>query len=157
MQCQAVEEDWIPIPSPYFPAATQEVQTPDVDLQEQLCLQKNIYYEARGEGVEGMKAVAAVVMNRTKSGRFPDTACGVVYQKYKKTCQFSWVCHPQKVKMVPTLWDEAGEIARDALSGQLIHRVGAAMFFHNRHIRPRWASQMTRVATISGHIFYRYR
>jgi spore germination cell wall hydrolase CwlJ-like protein len=50
------------------------------------CLAKAIYFEARGEPKEGMVEVANVVLNRVKSGKFPSSICGVVYQPK----QFSW-------------------------------------------------------------------
>ena len=58
------------------------------------CLNKNIWFEARGEPVEGWKAVFDVTLNRVKDKRWPDTVCKVVYQGYKDgskmSPQFSW-------------------------------------------------------------------
>lgn len=51
------------------------------------CIALAVYYESRGETVRGQKAVAAVVMNRVNSPKFPDTACRVVFQPK----QFSFV------------------------------------------------------------------
>ena len=42
------------------------------------CLATAVYFEARGESVEGQLAVARVVMNRASSGRYPPDWCGVV-------------------------------------------------------------------------------
>src|SRR5213592_3273583 len=53
------------------------------------CLATAVYFEARGESVEGQLAVARVVMNRAASGRYPPDWCGVVKQPY----QFSFVRH----------------------------------------------------------------
>ncbi len=53
-------------------------------VSEWQCMLKNIYHEARGEGVEGMKAVALVTLNRAKQQN--KTVCEVVYQRK----QFSW-------------------------------------------------------------------
>jgi N-acetylmuramoyl-L-alanine amidase len=39
-----------------------------------------IYGEARGEPYEGQVAVGAVILNRTKDSRFPQTIAGVIYQ-----------------------------------------------------------------------------
>lgn len=55
-------------------------------VKQQRCMAANIFHEARGEGIEGMKAVAAVVANRVMSEGYPSTICEVVHQKY----QFSW-------------------------------------------------------------------
>ena len=49
------------------------------------CLAKAVYFESKGEPLNGQLAVAEVVMNRAKSGRFANTLCGVV----KQPSQFS--------------------------------------------------------------------
>src|SRR5882672_11161357 len=51
------------------------------DRRNLACLARNVYFEARGEPTAGQYAVAEVTMNRKASGRYPDTVCGVVYQK----------------------------------------------------------------------------
>lgn len=43
-------------------------------------LARVVYGEARGEPYTGQVAVAAVVLNRVKSSKFPNTISGVVYQ-----------------------------------------------------------------------------
>jgi len=45
------------------------------------CLARNIYYEAGNESEEGKVAVGLVTINRSNSGEFPKTICGVVNQK----------------------------------------------------------------------------
>jgi N-acetylmuramoyl-L-alanine amidase len=46
------------------------------------CLAASIYFEAKGEPLEGQLAVAEVVKNRAGSGgRFPSSICQVVFQK----------------------------------------------------------------------------
>ena len=45
------------------------------------CLAQNIYYEAGNEVEEGRVAVGLVTINRSQSGRYPSTICGVVNQK----------------------------------------------------------------------------
>jgi len=45
------------------------------------CLAKNIYYEAASEPTEGKVAVGLVTINRSNSGNFPTTICGVVNQR----------------------------------------------------------------------------
>ena len=44
------------------------------------CLTQAVYYEARGEGRDGMKAVAQVVLNRVRHRAFPNSVCSVVFQ-----------------------------------------------------------------------------
>jgi spore germination cell wall hydrolase CwlJ-like protein len=45
------------------------------------CLARNIYYEAGSEPEEGKVAVGLVTINRSNSGEFPRTICGVVNQR----------------------------------------------------------------------------
>ncbi len=54
------------------------------------CLADNLYHEARGESLAGIKAVASVVLNRVASKRWPNSICKVVYQRK----QFSWANKP---------------------------------------------------------------
>src|SRR6185437_8364330 len=59
------------------------------------CLAEVLYYEARGEGIEGQKAVAEVVLQRTRDSNYPSTVCGVVYDGARHDshgCQFSFAC-----------------------------------------------------------------
>ena len=58
------------------------------------CLAEAIYFEARGEGVEGQFAVAEVILNRVDSPKFPNSICKVVRQGTgrKHACQFSYNC-----------------------------------------------------------------
>jgi len=53
------------------------------------CLAGAIYFESRNEPLDGQLAVGRVIVARAKSGRFPDSYCGVVYQP----SQFSFVRH----------------------------------------------------------------
>jgi len=45
------------------------------------CLARNIYYEAGSEPEEGKAAVGLVTINRSRSGEFPTSICGVVNQR----------------------------------------------------------------------------
>lgn len=123
---------------------------PVVDQKELLCLQKNIYYEARGEGMTGMKAIAAVTMNRVNDSRFPNSVCKVVYQR----SQFSWTANGGHKVTDKTAWQRAGVIAMRALNGTLNNPIKKAQYFHNRSVRPGWASRMRHVVTIGGHKFF---
>jgi hypothetical protein len=72
------------------------------------CLARTIYWEAKGEGEEGMRAVANVVLNRLGKPGFPDTVCGVVKEgQSQRKCQFSWWCDGR-----PDEAQDAGAYAR---------------------------------------------
>ena len=60
--------------------------TQTADAQQE-CLAGAVYFEAKGEPLNGQLTVAEVILNRARSGRFPASACGVVKQRG----QFSFI------------------------------------------------------------------
>lgn len=119
--------------------------------REEECLAGAIYFEAKSESLEGQHAVAEVIINRSESGRFPRTLCGVVYQP----SQFSFV----RGGRMPAInrgsrdWQEAVAIARVAMDESWESPAQDALFFHATRVSPRW--RLKRVATIGNHVFYR--
>lgn len=136
------------------------IETKELVAQDVECLAKNIYYEAGSESFEGKLAVAQVTINRTKSNRYPNNICGVVYQKNiingKTICQFSWVCEKLSSKKNEYMWEEALYIAKKALTEPIAHaKIAAhnAMYFHAVYINPGW-KKTGFVMRIGNHIFY---
>lgn len=121
------------------------------DLDDELrCLAGAVYFESRGESLAGQLAVAHVVINRAKSGRFPKSLCGVVHQP----SQFSFVRGGRMPAVRQgTQWNNAVAIAQIAREGSWKNQAPGALFFHARYVSPGW--RKTRVATIDNHIFYR--
>jgi hypothetical protein len=63
-------------------------------LAEHKCLSEVLYYEARGEGAGGQKAIAEVVFHRMNHGNYGHSICAVVYEGAKRSgCQFSFACN----------------------------------------------------------------
>jgi spore germination cell wall hydrolase CwlJ-like protein len=130
--------------------AQEEVKQEHV---ERYCLSQALYYEARGEGIEGQLAVADVILQRQRSKYHPDTICGVVYQPY----QFSFVMDGSMLREIDVdAWNRA-----DDLSGRILRNevktglTGRALFYHAKSVRPDWADSMIKTAEIGNHIFYR--
>ena len=119
------------------------------------CLATNMYYEARGEGEKGMTAVGHVVMNRVESSKFPSTPCGVIYQKNKKTCQFSWVCSNRLSVTNIKLYERAVMLAKNIYNGNSYDLTYGATFFHAVYVQPYWAKSFKKTTRIGNHIFYR--
>jgi N-acetylmuramoyl-L-alanine amidase len=123
----------------------------DVNDRDENCLASAIFYEARSEPFEGQLAVAQVILNRVKSGRFASSICGVVLQPG----QFSFV----RGGAIPSVaknsrdWREAVAIARIAQARLHSSSAANALFFHATHVNPKW--RLSRVASIGNHIFYR--
>jgi hypothetical protein len=130
--------------------------------QEQQCLAEAMYYEARGEGVEGQKAIAEVVLQRTHDHNFPSTICGVVYQGADvpgHICQFSFACDGElRVAKAQGAWQHAKVLADAIMTGamRLVGETGHAVAFHSVDVTPVWAATMIQTTQIGNHIFYRW-
>jgi len=122
------------------------------------CLAEAIYFEARGERMQGQVAVAEVILNRVDSRAWPDSVCGVVKQgtgrRYQ--CQFTYTCDGRADRVrEPRAWDRAAKIARLMLDGAPRGLTGGATHYHTTAVSPRWARAYPRTATIGVHHFYR--
>jgi spore germination cell wall hydrolase CwlJ-like protein len=125
------------------------------------CLAEAVYFEARGEAVRGQIAVAQVVMNRTFSGFYPNTVCGVVYQNKHRhyACQFTFACdNVADIVREPDMWDRAKKIAKAMLDGQLwLPEVAKSTHYHAYWVHPSWVSEMRKTYKFGVHTFYRPR
>jgi len=115
------------------------------------CLACAVYFESKGESLEGQLAVARVIINRAKSGRFASSLCGVVYQPG----QFSFVRGGgmPSIRTGSESWREAVAIAQIALDDSWDSKAEGALFFHARRVSPGWGKRQ--LAAIDNHIFYR--
>jgi len=124
-----------------------------LDVPEEInCLAGAIYFEARNEPLDGQLAVGRVIVARTKSGRFPASYCGVVYQP----SQFSFVRHHAMptIKTASPTWRKAVAIARIAHDGRWKSPAEGALYFHAARVHAHWPNAV-RVAQIENHVFYR--
>jgi len=125
------------------------------------CLAEAMYYEARGEGVDGQEAVAEVVLQRTRNRNYGNTVCSVVYEGIEPgrlDCQFSFACDgSRKRAKEESVWVETKLLAEKIMSGQvkLSNRTRQAIAYHNVDVTPFWSASMYRTAQIGNHIFYR--
>ena len=114
------------------------------------CLAEAVYYEARGEPIQGRAAVAYVVLNRAESGKFPETPCAVVAEG----CQFSYRCDGRPEALaVRADRDAAFATAKAVLTGAVADPTNGALFFHASRIAPagsRPAPASARSATTSS-------
>ena len=129
--------------------AVSQRSVPAQISRETECLAKTVYFEARGEPLEGQLAVAQTVLNRTKSDLFPNSICAVVRQpaqfSFMQGQSFPAVDHKSKA------WKKAITIALIAKEGWP-GKARKALFFHARYVSPQW--NRPRVARIGTHIFY---
>ncbi|KRE17911.1 hypothetical protein ASE63_01585 [Bosea sp. Root381] len=129
--------------------------------KQQRCLAEAVYFEARSESEDGRAAVAQVVLNRVKSGLYPDSVCGVVYQNSHRylACQFTFTCEGKSLRITePGPWRAAVRIAREVFEGTTyLADVGASTHYHAQYVRPYWAKKLKKMDTIGQHVFYKLR
>lgn len=143
--------------------AVSEHKTPKITSVD--CLAANLFFEARGESVQGMKAVAKVTLNRVNSKKYPSNICSVVFQRK----QFSWTHQQTWVRIDKVLrgsvsnfkmqdrkaYDKAQKIAQSALKNGLNVLPDDSLHYHATHVNPKWSKKMRKYATIGNHTFYR--
>jgi spore germination cell wall hydrolase CwlJ-like protein len=128
-----------------------EMSSVDPRDEQAECLASAVYWESKGEPLAGQLAVAEVIINRARSGRFAPTLCGVITQR----SQFSFV-RGGRIPAPPrsaAAWRTAVAIAHIALDDLADSPVSTALFFHARYVSPGW--RLRRLASVGNHIFYR--
>ncbi len=120
---------------------------------EQDCLASAVYFEARGEPLQGQLAVADVVLNRAASGRYPATICGVVLQPW----QFSFVNRTGRIPNADRsseAWRKAVAVARIAQAGTARAVAPDVLWYHADYVSPSWGRRLACQDKIGLHIFY---
>lgn len=97
--------------------STSNISQSDLDL-----LARCVYAESRGEPYNGQVAVAAVVLNRVRSSKFPNTIYGVIYQRNAFTA-----VNDGQINLTPN--QSAYNAARDALGGW--DPTGGCLYYYN--------------------------
>ena len=141
------------------PAQRTVPAEPQIDRRQQDCLSQAVYYEARGETQRGQIAVAEVIMNRVRSGHYPNSVCGVVYQgSHRSTgCQFTFTCDGSlNHRPRGRAWDRAQRVATAVLSGYTRPITQGATHYHTMAVNPVWNSGLVETTKIESHVFYRF-
>ena len=154
----------------FYPCSTKAKRLDIFTYTEEGCLTANLFFEARGEGEAGMRAVADVVINRTKHTAFKgqDTACKVIFAPK----QFSWV-RQQPINRIQKLlngdltgfnqkdratYQQAQIIAKNALDNVPISKLPKwVVNFHTVKVAPVWKHSMKYYKTIGQHVFYGFK
>ena len=119
------------------------------------CLATAVYFEARGESLDGQLAVARVVMNRAASGKYPTDWCSVMKQPW----QFSFVdarsgTYPA-IDLGCAAWAKAQGIARLAVANVVPSVSSDVLWYHATYVSPSWGRRLSLARRIGTHIFYR--
>ena len=108
-------------------------------------LAKLVHSEARGESYTGQVAVGAVVLNRIKSSKFPNTIAGVIYQPRAFTA-----INDGQFNLEPN--QTAYQAARDAMNGW-DPTYGAVYYYNPKTATSAWIRGTKTVTTIGRHVF----
>jgi spore germination cell wall hydrolase CwlJ-like protein len=127
--------------------------------------------EARGQGLDGMLAVASVILNRarfanqSKEHEWWGKTIGEVCLKDKQFSCFNkgdvnreilegLASDYQTMLQTNAVLKAAQWICRGALEGHLASNVGAATHYHSIRARPAWAAAMHKLIIVGEHVFY---
>jgi spore germination cell wall hydrolase CwlJ-like protein len=136
------------------------LQVAHVRAREIRCLAENVYYEARGESLNGQYAVAEVTMNRLRAPSYPKTICGVVYDtrwdrsRHRFVGHFSWTEIDDRSEPWGPAWEQAMKVATAVYNDTYMPLVPDALHYHTIDVQPEWARSMHAVAKIGHHVFY---
>jgi N-acetylmuramoyl-L-alanine amidase len=140
------------------PARLETAHSRALELQ---CLAENIYFEARGEPLDGQYAIAEVTLNRLRSPHFPKTICGVVHDtrwdplRRRFVAHFSWTELADRSEPWGPAWQQAIAVATAVYDQVHLPLVPEALHYHAITVKPYWASSKQTIAKIGNHVFYR--
>ncbi|HZK24355.1 MAG TPA: LysM peptidoglycan-binding domain-containing protein [Oscillospiraceae bacterium] len=114
-------------------------------------LARLVQAEAGGESYQGQVAVAATILNRLGSPRFPNTISGVIYQVVNGYYQYSPVLDG---RISQPAADSARRAATEAINGA-DPTSGATGFYNPRKTTNQWVRQQPVTVTIGNHVFFK--
>jgi len=122
------------------------------------CLAEALYFEARGEPIQGQLAVGEVILNRVKDTRYPSSICKVINQGTGRrfACQFTYTCDG-KLETVHERkpYEMALKIAKILMTTHDGKLTRGSTHYHSNYVNPKWSKRFERVAKFGRHIFYR--
>jgi spore germination cell wall hydrolase CwlJ-like protein len=124
-----------------------------------MCLAIAMFFEARGEGPDGMRAVGEVIVNRVEHEKFPNKVCDVVFDG----CKFSFHCDGQSEELGNFKEPEdiqarnvAFYLANDVLNGTDRLLVTNVTHYHTTSVSPYWSKSedFEFAGRVGAHKFY---
>lgn len=125
-----------------------------------MCLAIAIYFEARGEPLDGQFAVAEVILNRVEDRRYPDDICSVVFDDY----QFSFANGNTTPSLPDPRVDPSAKrsirVAKESLDNGPVLGI-TSTHYHEKSVSPSWRKKFDLDGSYGNHVFYtnntRYR
>jgi len=124
-----------------------EIESNTFSEEDIYCLEAVVFNETSGRKAQGSVLVGATVLNRMNNRHYPDSVCGVVYQR----AQYTNVHRVNPDDINEQTKNVVQEIIKKYNEGNLNQEV---IHFHNDSVSPAWASQKKIIAIIGNHIFY---
>jgi spore germination cell wall hydrolase CwlJ-like protein len=124
-------------------------------------LAEAVFFEGRGEPVKGQYAIAYTIINRRDSGKYADDVHGVVNQKRRGICQFSYMCQINAKGRRTAIgnddqsWQKALDVAYNTYFYEAVDPTKGGEFFHTKKVKPIWRHQLQPALALGNHIFYR--
>ncbi|MGL5014436.1 MAG: cell wall hydrolase [Bacteroidales bacterium] len=128
------------------------------------CLLRAVWHESRGEKFKGKLWTAKTILNRTRSERFPQSICKVVYQKYQFSFTHQIPMNKQYVRPKTELEKQTfRQVELASFISIWADRLGIdftdnSKYYHTTRIKPRWNyNKLEKVQTVGSHVFYKRR
>lgn len=124
-------------------------------------LAEAVFFEGRSESVKGQYAIAYTIINRRDSGKYPDNVKGVVDQKRRGICQFSYMCQISAKDRLAAIenddqsWQTALDVAYNTYTKKATDPTRGADHYHTKQVKPVWRHQLQPALALGNHIFYR--
>ena len=125
---------------------------------EMKCLAEAIYFEARGEAIEGQYAVGEVIINRVLSKDFPNSVCGVISEGASRlnACQFSYNCDGKLETITEKkIYERILKLSKMLLEPSARFLTSGATFYHSKLVSPSWSKKFIKTNEIGNHVFYK--
>lgn len=126
------------------------------------CLLRAVWHEARGESFKGQLFVSKTILNRTRSERFPQSICKVVYQRYQFSFTHQIPMNKQYVKPKTELEKQTfRQVEFASFISILTDRLGidftdSSKYYHATKIKPNWNyNKLERTEVVGNHVFYK--
>ena len=156
-----------------------EINKVFISLPKEKLLAIAVYGEARGESIEGMKAVINVIKNRVIAGgwfidkkiaELSTPTHGVILKRWQFSCFLENDPNRKKLEDIANLWLKVSDTETTnklkkytkletvyilAIEDFEDNTDGATHYFAKHIEPPKWVNKYTKVAEIGNHIFYK--
>ena len=126
------------------------------------CLLRAVWHESRGEEFKGKLWTAKTILNRTRSERFPQSICKVVYQKYQFSFTHQIPMNKQYVRPKTELEKQTfRQVELASFISIWADRLGIdftnnSKYYHTLKIKPRWDyNKLKKTDIVGNHVFYK--